>query len=288
MSKAGIAKAVIGVLIFVAGLGVLLYPSISGFINERSQSSAISNYEQAIQALTEDDREKALAAAKLYNESLAENQTALVDPFGEVSSTGETEKQEVSFLSIGEMMGYIQIPEIGIKSPIYEGTSEEVLQKGIGWLEGTSLPVGGESTNCVLSGHRGLPTAKLFTDIDKLEKGDEFFIRNSSEILAYEVIEIKIIEPSQTDALSIVDGEDRVTLLTCHPYMVNSQRLLVIGERIPYDGQLDEIAENTSPIESLSAAEKDLLASGLVALAVVALIVVLLLVVRRRRKKDKK
>lgn len=288
MSKAGIAKAVIGVLIFVAGLGVLLYPSISGFINERSQSSAISNYEQAIQALTEDDREKALAAAKLYNESLAESQTALVDPFGEVSSTGETEKQEVSFLSIGEMMGYIQIPEIGIKSPIYEGTSEEVLQKGIGWLEGTSLPVGGESTNCVLSGHRGLPTAKLFTDIDKLEKGDEFFIRNSSEILAYEVIEIKIIEPSQTDALSIVDGEDRVTLLTCHPYMVNSQRLLVIGERIPYDGQLDEIAENTSPIESLSAAEKDLLASGLVALAVVALIVVLLLVVRRRRKKDKK
>lgn len=273
LGRASIVKLVLAACVFVAGLGVFLYPAIAGFVNEQSQTSAITNYEEAVNALTAEDKADSLEAARSYNEALAETQGAIIDPFGSAGDEGES--QEVSFLSVGEVMGYIQIPEIGIKAPIYEGTSEDVLQKGIGWLKGTSLPVGGESTNSVLTGHRGLPTAKLFTDLDQLEPGDEFFVKNSSEILAYRVTEKKVIDPSESDALAIIEGKDLMTLLTCHPYMVNSHRLLIIGERVAYTGQLDEIAETSGFIESMTAAEKDLAQASLLVAACLVLVIVL-------------
>ena len=283
MRKSMLIKYCIALIIFVGGLGVLLYPAISGLVNERSQTAVISNYEDAVAALSADDQAKSLAVAQSYNESLVQSQAEIRDPFGSVD--GEKSVEEVSFVKVGELLGYIQIPKIGIKAPLYEGTSEDVLQKGIGWLKGTSLPVGGESTNSVLTGHRGLPTAKLFTDLDQMVVGDEFYVRNSNEILAYQVVEVRIIDPMDTDALEIVRGVDRVTLLTCHPYMINSQRLLVIGERIPYVGQLDDQVESGGFIESFTAAEKDMAIAGATALV---LVVFLILVIGRPWKKLKK
>lgn len=273
MGRSSVVKTVLAAIAFTVGLGILLYPAVAGLVNERSQTSAITNYEEAVAALSDERRADSLEAARSYNEALAETQGAIVDPFG--SSLSDSEPNEVSFLSIGEVMGYIQIPEIGIKAPLYEGTSEDVLQKGIGWLKGTSLPVGGVSTNSVLTGHRGLPTAKLFSDLDQLDRGDEFFVRNASEILAYRVVEKKIIDPSDTGALAVVEGKDLITLLTCHPYMINSHRLLVIGERIAYTGQLEEAAETAGFVESMTAAEKDLAFSGPLAAGFAAAVVVL-------------
>ncbi|WP_180326558.1 class C sortase [Raoultibacter phocaeensis] len=275
MSRFGIVKGIVAALVFVIGAGVLVYPALSNYVNERAQTTAITNYEEAVAALTDEDRAKSLEAARSYNESLVGNQAQVVDPFGEVEPA---EHNEVSFLTVGEVMGYVQIPKIDIKAPIYEGTSEDVLQKGIGWLKGTSLPVGGESTNSVLTGHRGLPTAKLFTDLDKLEESDEFFVRTGNEILAYRVIATKVIDPDQSEELAVVEGSDRMTLLTCHPYMVNSHRLLVIGERIPYTGQLEAIAEakGEGVFESLTAGERDLALTGLAVLAFVAVLVLVL------------
>lgn len=287
MAKSTVVKAVFAILLFSAGLGIFLFPSISGYINEQSQTRVISNYEEAIEALTSEDRATAYDAARSYNESLAENQAVLVDPFGESAGTGLDAEpiEEVTFLAVGDVMGYVQIPKIGIKLPIYEGASEDVLQKGIGWLRGTSLPVGGESTNTVLTGHSGLPTAKLFTDLDELEVGDEFYIRNSTEILAYRVDEKKIIDPQDAQALDIVDGKDQATLLTCYPYMVNSHRLLVIGERIPYTGQLDDVVDQGGLLDSLSSAEKDLLSSVMIVVAVALGVFLIFLVIRRKRKR---
>lgn len=283
VSKLGIARVLAAVFVFAIGAGVLVYPAVSNYISERTQTTVISNYEEAVAALSSEDRAASLEAARSYNESLVGNQAQVVDPFGEVEPT---EQNEVSFLTIGEVMGYVQIPKIDVKAPIYEGTSEDVLQKGVGWLAGTSLPIGGESTNSVLTGHRGLPTAKLFTDLDKLGEGDEFFVRNSSEVLAYQVIETKVIDPDQSEELAVVEGSDRMTLLTCHPYAVNSHRLLVIGERIPYTGQLEAIAEaeDGGVLESLTAGEKDLALTVLVVLAFAAALAAVLWKPWKKRK----
>ena len=283
---ATVIKTICAVLVFGAGLVFFLYPAISSVVNERTQVKVISNYEQAIAALSEEEHARSLEQAKLYNQALEGNQDSISDPFDSSAIRGEAEANEVvSVLTAGEVMGYIQIPRIGIKSPIYQGTAEVSLQNGIGWLEGTSLPVGGESTHTVLTGHRGLPTAKLFTDLEKIERNDEFYIKNSSEILAYRVFEIEVIDPGDVDALTIVTGKDRATLLTCHPYMVNSHRLLVKGERIPYIGQLDELADSDDLFANLSAAQRDLLTSGLASLLFVGIAVGLVLLMRHRRKK---
>lgn len=289
-SKKELVKRIIVVFLFVVGVGIFLYPTVTGFVNEQSQTRVISNYQEAMEALSDDDKTSAIERAVAYNNALAQSQTSISDPFEDTSVESGTENQNavevVSLLSIGEVMGYIQIPKIGIKLPIYEGVSEAVLQKGIGWLTGTSLPVGGESTHSVLSGHRGLPTSKLFTDLDKMEYGDEFFVVNSSEILAYRVCSVEVINPEEVSALSIVEGEDIVTLLTCHPYMINNQRLLVTGERIPYTGQLDEIEEG-SFLENMTPAEKDLfLTVAIIGLLSVVLVLLVWRPWNRRKRKE--
>lgn len=279
-------KQILAALLLMAGLAVVFYPAVSALINERSQTSTILDYEEALLALNDEDKAHSFMQAQAYNQALAGSQESLQDPFGEAEPSSEV-GAEIDFLKIGEVMGHIQIPKIGIKVPIYEGTSEPVLQKGIGWMQGTSLPVGGESTHSVLTGHSGLPTAKLFTDLKRLEVGNEFFVRNSTEILAYKVFSIKIIDPHEVEYLSIVPGEDRMTLLTCHPYMINNQRLLIMGERIPYTGQLDELEASKGLFNSMTAAEKDLALIAFAALAFFGLIALSFLLSRRRKKKRK-
>ena len=273
-------KYVFIALLFSVGLSIFLYPPISDFINEQSQTSIVDSYKEAIKKLSEEEKNYSLEQARAYNRSLLGRQTALADPF---TSNQEYEDAVVSFLNVGEVIGYIEIPRIHVTLPIYGETSEAVLQKGVGWLSGTSLPVGGESTHTVLTGHRGLPTSRLFTDIHKLAIGDEFFLRNHSGILAYQVFEVRIIEPHDIAALEIIAGEDRATLLTCHPFMINSHRLLVMGKRVEYTGQLEKEVFNKSLLETLSPTETRFTIAVFVALILICLFALL---VRRSRKKQ--
>ena len=280
-----VLKYVFGVLVFCIGLSIFLYPAIAGLINERTQTRIVQQFEQAVEEMSSAEKAKSVEEAKSYNEALVQNQGVLEDPFE--ASLG-LEVRVVSMLNVGDVMGYVEIPKIGSKLPIYEGTTEVVLQTGIGWLKGTSLPVGGASTNTILTGHRGLPNNKLFTDIDKLEIGDEFYIRNVAGILAYRVVEVRIIEPNDVSGLAIIEGKDMATLLTCHPLSINSHRLLVIGERIPYIGQLDVSAQPSGNIiENLTPAEKDFTVALLISLAASNLLILWLWRSRRKARRER-
>ncbi len=214
------------ILVFIIGLSLLLYPTISDYWNSLHQSKAIATYIEQIADLDNDKYQKMLQDAYDHNASLL-NRTVqyVLDP-----------KQKADYyvlLDPGDLgiMAYVEIPSIGVTLPIYHGTDESVLQKAVGHLEWTSLPVGGESTHCVVSGHRGLPSARLFTDLDKLREGDIFFIRVLDELLTYEVTKILTVEPHEVQSLAIEKGKDLCTLVTCTPYGVNSHRLLVQGQR---------------------------------------------------------
>ncbi len=226
-------------LIFLAGLSVLLYPAVSDYVNELHSSRVIANYDDSIQNLSEEDYTKELEAAAEYN--------AYLTAFSNLSAAAmaETEREDSlyeSLLNVGGdgIMGVINIPAIDVRLPIYHGTSESVLQVAVGHYEGSSLPIGGESTHAILTGHRGLPSAKLFTDLDRLEVDDVFYIKVLGEILEYKIDQIETVLPSELDSLSIAPGEDYVTLVTCTPYGINSHRLLIRGARIEYDGNYEE------------------------------------------------
>lgn len=214
-------------LVFLIGLSLLLYPTASDWWNSFHQSQAIAGYAEAVAQLYDEAYEKAFAEAQAYNENL-KNRSDRYHP------TPEETAQYESLLNINGsgIMGYIEIPAIGVSLPIYHGVEDTVLQIAIGHIEGTSLPVGGSGTHCVVSGHRGLPSAKLFTDLDKLVEGDVFLIRVLDEVLTYEVDQSHIVEPHEVDLLEIEEGQDLCTLVTCTPYGINSHRLLVRGHRI--------------------------------------------------------
>ena len=215
------------ILVFVAGLSLLLYPTVSERWNAVHQSRAIASYSEVVATLDDVSYEDVWKRAHAYNRELFQGNG---DYFLDEMKLAEYESLlDVTNLGI---MGYIEIPSIACSLPIYHGTDESILQIAIGHLEWTSLPVGGESTHCVLSGHRGLPSAKLFTNLDKVSEGDIFMLRVLDEILTYEVDQILIVEPDDTEALHITAGEDLCTLVTCTPYGVNSHRLLVRGHRI--------------------------------------------------------
>ncbi|MGI6170224.1 MAG: class C sortase [Butyricicoccus sp.] len=215
------------VLIFCIGLSLLLYPTVSDYWNSLHQSRAISNYADAVAALDNEDYDRILESARNYNQNLAKNGTSW-------NLTEEQKEEYEKQLCVDDtgIMSYIEIPSIDCSLPIYHGTDEGVLQKAIGHIPGSSLPVGGKSTHCVLSGHRGLPSAKLFTDLDQLKEGETFLLRTLDETLTYQVDQILIVEPNELQALQIEEGEDLCTLVTCTPYGVNSHRLLVRGHRI--------------------------------------------------------
>ena len=215
------------VFILLLGLSLLLYPSFADWWNSFTQSRAIATYAEEVAQMDDDKYAQLWEAAWEYNETLLTRENAYV----------LTEEQKAVYndhLNIGGngIMGYIEIPEIKATLPIYHGTDEAVLQIAVGHLEWTSLPVGGRGSHCVLSGHRGLPSARLFTDLDKLVEGDVFQLRVLDEVLTYEVDQIRIVEPHEVEGLHIVEGEDYCTLVTCTPYGINSHRLLIRGHRI--------------------------------------------------------
>ena len=215
------------VALILIGAAFLLYPSFSNYYNSFHQSKAISEYVQIAEQIDEEEQERIFAEAKNYNKTLLTNNTRW---------KMKEEEREVynSLLNITDtgIMGYIEIPKIGVSLPIYHGTSKNVLQVAVGHVEGSSLPVGGEGTHTVLSGHRGLPSAKIFSDLDKIEEGDVFYIRVLNEVLTYEVDQILIVLPEEMDSLQIDPEKDYCTLVTCTPYGVNTHRMLVRGHRI--------------------------------------------------------
>lgn len=214
------------IVILVVGLGIMLYPTVSNWWNQQLQNRAIANYYEDVNNLSETDYEDILNTAYDYNSRLS----GLSFPLLEYDYiTGYDEALNISGNGI---MGYIDIPQINVHLPIYHGTEDKVLNKGVGHLEGTSLPVGGESTHAVLSAHRGLPSAKLFSDLDKIVVGDEFTITILNEVYTYEVEEIFTVLPDQSEYLEVIPGKEYVTLMTCTPYGINTHRLLVRAHRI--------------------------------------------------------
>lgn len=262
------------VLLLLAGVSLLLYPSLSDYWNSMHQTRAIASYAETVSQLDTAQYDEMWKAAQDYNRSLAQRETAF-------ALTDEQKAAYESLLDVSGLgaMGYIEIPEIDCSLPIYHGTEESVLQVAVGHLEWSSLPVGGEGTHCVLSGHRGLPSAKLFTNLDKLAVGDTFLLRVLDEVLTYEVDQILIVEPEQVDALGIVPGEDYCTLVTCTPYGINTHRLLVRGHRV------ENTPEAARMHVTADATQFDpLLVAPVLAIPVLLLLLMILLVPKRRRK----
>lgn len=220
-------STMITVIVFLTGLSLLLYPTVSNYWNSLHQTKAVANYSDAMEKINQKEKQDAIDAAKAYNETLLSN----VGRFTPTEEEMNTYKSLLNADSTG-MMGYIEIPEIQCELAVYHTVDEAVLQVGVGHLEGSSLPVGGSGTHCVLSSHRGLPSAKLFTDLDRLQKGDIFILHIYDQMLTYEVDQIAIVEPTDYGLLQIEEGQDLCTLFTCTPYGINSHRLLVRGHRI--------------------------------------------------------
>ena len=211
---------------FLVGICVLLYPAFSDFWNSKTQSRAITDYESVLDNLDENDYNAIFERAHAYNKALYETNYPLID-YKNVPGYYDTLR-----INDNDMIGYLKIDRIGVELPIYHGTSDDVLNRGVGHLEGSSLPIGGENTHSIMSAHRGLPSSKLFTDLDRVEKGDTFQIIILDQVLTYQVDYIKVIEPTDVSDLQIIEGGDYCTLFTCTPYGINTHRLLVRGVRI--------------------------------------------------------
>ena len=233
--KKGTFSTILLIIVLVAGLSLLLYPSFSNYWNDLHQSKAIANYDSIMANMSDEDYSHLFDAAKAYNDALNEQPFPLMY-YGNVP--GYYDLLDVTGTGI---MGYINIEKIGIQLPIYPGTDEAVLQIAVGHVEGSSLPTGGPDTHCVLSAHRGLPSARLFTDLDKLEIGDTFTLTVIDLLMTYQVDQILIVEPNEVEALYPVAGEDYCTLVTCTPYGINSHRMLVRGTRIENEKQYANI-----------------------------------------------
>lgn len=244
-----IAAKLIVIVLFLAGLSLLLYPLVSNEWNNYRQEQLIVTYDEAVSQQAEAgvidyNVEKVQAAS--YNDDL--KPYILPDSFAVAERKEGTDERYMSCLNLtgNGMMGYVEIPKINVKLPVFHTTDEEVLQTAVGHLEGSSLPVGGEGNHAVLSAHRGLPSASLFTDLDQLVEGDCFLLYILDDVLCYRVDQISVVEPADTSLLAAVDGEDLVTLLTCTPYGVNSHRLLVRGSRVPYEEIEDEMVATSN------------------------------------------
>ena len=232
------------ILILLAGLSLLLYPTVSDYWNSFHQSRAIASYAEQVAEIDSDTYEQLWADAQAYNRSL-------IGKVGRYDMTDEERAKYESLLDVSGngIIGYIEIPTIKCSLPIYHGTDEAILQIAVGHIEGTSLPVGGSGTHCVLSGHRGLPSARLFTDLDKMVVGDTFMMRVLDETLTYEVDQIRIVLPNEMDDLEIEEGKDYCTLVTCTPYGINSHRLLVRGHRIENQVEAQDIRVTSDAIQ---------------------------------------
>lgn len=275
--KKGHLSTLILILVFLVGLSLLLYPTVSDYWNSLHQSRVIAEYAGRVANLDENVYEQLWADAKAYNQALLEK--------GDRYTFTEEEKDEYESLlnvSGSGIIGYIEIKKINCLLPIYHGTDENVLQIAVGHIEGSSLPTGGESTHCVLSGHRGLPSAKLFTELDMLIEGDTFALRILDETLTYEVDQILIVEPREIEALEIEEGKDYCTLVTCTPYGINSHRLLVHGHRIdnPEEAATIRVTSDAMQIEPV-------IVAPIVAVPMLILLLLLLLITTRSKHSHK-
>ncbi len=275
-SSGGVSTVILIVLLF-AGLSLLLYPSVSDYWNSFRQSQVITNYSEQIASLDNEHYTALIEEAREYNKTLVDRRNEYL-----LSSDQQVHYEELLNVSGVGAMGYIEIPSIKCMLPIYHGTSEAVLQIAVGHLEWSSLPVGGESTHCVLSGHRGLPSAKLFTDLDRLAIGDIFVLRILNEILTYEVDQILIVEPHETASLLIEEGQDYCSLVTCTPYGINSHRLIVRGHRI-------ENIERAKKIRINAEADKiePLLVAPMIALPILLVLLIKLMMPQKPKPKYK-
>lgn len=269
------ASTIILFIIFFLGLSLLLYPSFADYWNSFTQSQAIASYIEQVSSLDDDAYEKIWAACRGYNDSL----------LGRSNDYLLSDKQRAQYKALLDLsglgiMGYIEIPAINVNLPIYHGTSEGVLQVAIGHLDWTSLPVGGESSHCVVSGHRGLPSARLFTDLDQLQVGDTFLLHVLDETLTYQVDQIRIVLPEETEDLLIVEGKDYCTMVTCTPYGINTHRLLVRGHRI------ENAAEAVVVRVTADAVVVDKLIVAPFVLAPILLVLLIMLMFTTRKKKD--
>lgn len=220
-------------IIFLAGFLLLLYPLISNMVHQRQQSDAVASYDSAVSNRSEEEIQEILNQATEYNNMLFQSNGAIVDNMD--TSILSDESYNSLLNQANGIMGSIEIPKIDVDLPIYHGTEDSVLSVGVGHIQGTSLPVGGENTHCVLSGHRGLPGSSLFTRLDEMKEGDLFFLSVMGETLAYKVYDIQVVDPDNTEVLEITAGKDDVSLVTCTPYGLNTHRLVVTGERVPYE-----------------------------------------------------
>lgn len=279
-------KVLTGIIVFliIAGLSLILYPVLSDYLKTQAFKRVISDYRTIVAQIDEETYDGIMTAAREYNERLAEK--GPMNP--ELSNRELAEYNSMLEIGSGGVMCYVEIPKINISLPVYHGTGDAVLQSGIGHLEGTSLPIGGESTHSVLSGHRGLPSAQLFTNIDRLAYGDTFRVRVLNETLTYEVDQILTVLPYELDGVNIIKGEDLCTLLTCTPYGVNSHRLLVRGHRI--ETPAEEIVIKTVPpvIEMVAETAGINPLYIMIAVSVVLLLIMVLIILTASRRKRKK
>ena len=261
------------ILIFIVGLGIFLYPSVSDYINSKNQSRAMSNYDELLESFTEADYSALWNAAYAYNEKLYQNGSRF-----NMSEADLEEYRGILNPTGTGIMGSIEIDKIDVNLPIYHETTEAVLQVGVGHLEGSSLPTGTKNTHAVLSGHRGLPSAKLFSDLDRLEVGDTFLVHILDQTFAYQVDQINIVLPEDTGHLGIVPGEEYVTLITCTPYGVNTHRMMVRGKRVDYSEEVRLIV----PADASKYAP--LMVAPFIGGPVIVLILVIYLIMPARRR----
>ena len=276
------------ILIIICGILLASYPWISNYVNERAADGEINMYEENVQNMDEEKLKEYLLDAQEYNAALLDTRIALIDPFDAEFNKLYKDTPYSNLLNYDSqgIMGFLEIPAIKVKLPIYHGTSPAVLQKGVGHLEGSSLPVGGESTHSILTGHTGLNKAKLFTDLTSVQKGDMFFVSVLGRKMAYVVDDINVVLPDDTSRLQVVEGKDYVTLITCTPYGVNDHRLLVRGVRTEYTAEEYEGEQKKdSTKDSLwISAYKKALAIGVVAVIVLAILLAASQKVRSRKE----
>lgn len=274
---------ILTVLFLAAGYLILNYPVFGTLYNQIQEGKVIHSYDNAVQTMDEEKRQKYWKDAEEYNEMLARENPQLSDAFSQEAKKSDSAYNHVLDMEESGVMGALEIPKISLYLPIYHGTSQEVLEKGVGHLEGSSIPIGGKDTHAVLTGHRGLPSAELFSNLDQLERNDEFYIHILGKTLAYKVFNVETVLPEDTGHLTIAKGQDRVTLVTCTPYGVNTHRLLVHARRVPYTEK-----ENTN-------AQKDNLwkwllkqRTFLASTAILILLIIYSLFHRRKKRKRKR
>ncbi|OUL10424.1 class C sortase [Sedimentibacter sp. SX930] len=270
-------------MVFTVGLGIFAYPIVSNYLYERAADSVNNDFDSSVAKITDSEVDERLKLAEAYNALLSgdSDSAALADPYTQEQMDAGLQEY-ARMLEVGEQIGHVVIPKLALDVPIYAGTSEAVLQKGIGHMEGTSLPIGGNNTHAVLTGHRGLPEAELFTELDELEIGDKFYIKYIGGTLAYQVDQIKVVEPTDLSELSVVQGHDYLTLLTCTPYMVNSHRLLVRAHRIEY---VEAVEENEIKESQTNYLYRNLFYATLAVLIIVLLWLLLHYLQNRKKRK---